>query len=66
MQIKFITSGSNSAFGSFEAGGTMRCSDALAKHLVEELGCAKYMLAPVVPVVEVVGAAPAKRKGRGK
>jgi hypothetical protein len=46
MQIKFITGGANSAFGGFSAGDTLRCSEEMAKHLVEDLGCAIYMDAP--------------------
>lgn len=35
MQIKFTKSGANSQFGSFSAGDVMRCSNELAKHLIE-------------------------------
>ncbi len=42
IQIKFTTFGANSAFGSFAPGDKLRCSPELAKHLVEELRCAKY------------------------
>lgn len=43
IQVKFITSGANSAFGGFSAGDTLRCSEAMAKHLVEDIKCAKYI-----------------------
>lgn len=42
MQVKFITSGANSAFGGFSEGDTLRCSPEMAKHLVEEIKCAVY------------------------
>lgn len=48
MQVKFTTNGANSAFGGFCAGDTLRCSPEMAKHLVEEIKCARYMEAPVV------------------
>ena len=50
MQVKFTTNGANSAFGGFCAGDTLRCSPEMAKHLVEEIKCARYMDAPA-PVV---------------
>lgn len=42
-QIKFIASGSNSSFGSFSYGDTMRCDDKLAAHLVSEARVAQYV-----------------------
>lgn len=48
-QIKFIVGGANSLCGGFVAGDTLRCSLALAKHLVEDVKCAKYMDAPKEP-----------------
>lgn len=57
VQVKFKTFGANSAFGSFAPGDTMRCSEAMAKHLVEEMRCAVYVAGNPVeeakPVVEV-------------
>lgn len=46
MQIKFIIGGANSAFGGFSAGDTLRCSQEMAKHLVEDIKCAIYMDTP--------------------
>lgn len=46
MQIKFITAGANSAFGGFSVGDVLRCSPAMAKHLVDDLKCAVYLDAP--------------------
>lgn len=63
MQIKFITGGANSAFGGFSAGDILRCSEAMAKHLVEEIKCAKYMDAPVQKT-EIEP--PKRRKTKGK
>lgn len=48
VQVKFTTFGANTAFGSFAPGETLRCSEALAKHLVDEIRCAKYVEAPKV------------------
>lgn len=42
-QIKFIRGGSNTILGNFEPGSIARCSDALARHLVAEVGVAEYM-----------------------
>jgi len=42
-QIKFLVGGANSAIGGFSAGDILRCSQAFAKHLVEDVKCAKYL-----------------------
>lgn len=54
--IEFTKGGSNTILGNFAPGDVSRCSDALARHLVEEVGVAKY----VQPVAQPV----TKRKGR--
>ena len=41
-QIKFLVGGANSLVGGFCAGDRARVSEALAKHLVEDLGVAKF------------------------
>ena len=61
MQIKFITGGANSAFGGFSAGDILRCSPEMAKHLVDDLGCAIYMDAPSAKIAPHDPEAP-KRK----
>lgn len=43
VKVKFITSGANSAFGGFSVGDVLVCSEAMAKHLVTDICCAKYM-----------------------
>lgn len=43
VQIKFITFGATSAGGSFAPGDVLRCSPDMAKHLVEEAQCARYV-----------------------
>ena len=50
VQIKFKRTGSNSVYGSFEAGDVLRCDSALAEHFVRE-GLARYtdQVALVVP-----------------
>lgn len=40
-RVRFITFGSNAAFGAFQPGDIMRVSPELAKHLVDDLGCAE-------------------------
>ena len=42
VQIIFTASGSSSATGNFAPGDTLRCGEALARHLVEEAQCARY------------------------
>ena len=42
VKVKFITGGANSAFGGFCPGDVLVCSEAMAKHLVDDIGCAKY------------------------
>ena len=46
VKIKFIVGGANSAFGGFSAGDMLTCSEAMAKHLVDEVKCAKYIVEP--------------------
>jgi hypothetical protein len=41
-QIKFTTYGSNTAAGNFAPGDLLRCSDDMARHLVEAARCAAY------------------------
>jgi phosphoribosylformylglycinamidine (FGAM) synthase-like amidotransferase family enzyme len=48
-QIKFLVGGANSVCGGFVAGDILRCSTAFAKHLVEDVKCAKYMDAAKEP-----------------
>jgi hypothetical protein len=43
VQIKFTTFGASSAIGSFAPGDLLRCSEATARHLVDEAKCAKYV-----------------------
>lgn len=52
MQIKFIVGGANSLCGGFVAGDILRCSEAFAKHLVEDVKCAKYIDAPAAKAIE--------------
>jgi hypothetical protein len=61
VQVKFTAFGCCSAIGNFEPGDTARVSVEMAKHLVDEARCAKYMQAPA-PVAEKPQ--PRKRKGR--
>ena len=45
VQIEFIVGGANSMIGGFCAGDVARVSAEMAKHLVEEVGIAKYITA---------------------
>ena len=42
VQIQFLAGGANSMIGGFCAGDVARVSAEMAKHLVEEVGIAKY------------------------
>lgn len=42
VEIKFIVGGANSVCGGFAAGDVMRCSEAMARHLVVDCGAAEY------------------------
>jgi len=63
VQIKFKRTGSNSVYGSFEAGDVLRCDTALAEHYVRE-GLAKYTEVPVENPTEVPVEAPKRRKAK--
>jgi len=43
VQIKFTRQGGSPMTGEFSPGDTLRCDPALAKHLVDQAKCAKYM-----------------------
>lgn len=70
VQIKFIVSGACSAVGGFAPGDIARIPADLAKHLVEEAKCAKYVEAPAkaepAAVVEAAPEVEPQRKRRGK
>ncbi len=57
-EIKFRTTGCNAIFGNFSSGDVARVSAELAKHFVEDAGCAEYVGAAGTTTV----AAPAKTK----
>jgi hypothetical protein len=66
VEIKFKRTGSNSVYGSFQAGDLLRCSPAVAEHFVRE-GLAKYVESPVVsPPAANPDTAPAKKPKRVK
>ena len=50
--------------GGFVAGDILRCSTAFAKHLVEEVKCAKYMDAPAAEPSHDPVVAPKRRKAK--
>ena len=61
VQIKFTVGGANSVCGGFSAGDMLRCSAAMAKHLVEDAKCAEYAATPANPP-EVEAKRPRKTK----
>lgn len=62
VKVKFIVGGANSAFGGFSAGDVLVCSEAMARHLVDDVKCAKYAEQPTPSAVEP--AATSRKKGR--
>lgn len=64
VQIKFTATGGCSAFGEFSPGDIAHLDAALAKHLVEEAKCAKYVTAKAAPEPEPEVAKPKQKKGR--
>ena len=64
VQIKFLVGGANSVCGGFVAGDILRCSAAFAKHLVEEVKCAKYTDVPAPAVETPAPQKPTKRKSK--
>lgn len=46
VQVKFFRYGSNAAIGGFAPGDLLRCSGAMAEHLVEHAKVARYVEAP--------------------
>ena len=66
VKVKFITGGANSAFGGFSAGDFLVCSEAMAKHLVDDIGCAKYESVAAPETVELKDADTPKRGRKAK
>ena len=69
--IKFTKFGANTAIGGFGPGDIARVSDALAQHLVDEAGVAKYIeaAAPATPPptpAEPATVPEARKRGRAK
>ena len=52
VQIKFTRAGSSTAIGGFSPGDVARVPADLARHLVVEAGCAKYVDAPPAKPVQ--------------
>lgn len=63
VSIRFKAQGSNSAFGNFARGDLLRCSPAMARHLVEEAKVATYTQEPQAEVPVAVRA-PKRKKGQ--
>jgi hypothetical protein len=66
-QIRFFAGGCSSVFGNFAPGDLLRCSDAEARHFVEEAHCARYVQpeAEVTPGPQALVPAPKPRTRKG-
>jgi hypothetical protein len=63
-KIKFTTNGANSLIGGFASGDVLVCGDAMARHLVHEARCARYM---EPPALQAAAPEPVRaRRSRGK
>lgn len=66
-KIQFTTNGANSLIGGFASGDLLVCAPALARHLVEEARCARYVVpAGEEPAAPAPAPAPTKTIGRRK
>ena len=45
-RVKFTQFGHNTAVGNFGPGDVLVCGQSMARHLVEQVGCAKYYAPP--------------------
>lgn len=66
MQITFKATGWCSAVGNFAQGTKADVSDALATHLVDEVGCAERAATPAAAAESIASPAPAARRTRKK
>ena len=70
--IKFKRSGSSAVFGNFAPGDTLRCSDNVARHFVEDAQAADYLEdaqasaqpAPATPQPQAGATRPAAKRAR--
>lgn len=53
VKVRFTKFGSNSQFGSFAPGDVLACSHELARHLVEDVQCARYLTTDVAKPKDV-------------
>lgn len=66
VQIKFKTFGATSAGGAFAPGDVMRCSEEMARHLVDEAKCAAYIQTAASQDSEAVEEAKPTRRRKTK
>lgn len=66
VQVKFTTFGSCTAIGGFAPGDIARVSPDMAKHLVEEARCAKYVEQPKPQASAPIAEEPQPRKRKGR
>lgn len=70
-RVKFTQFGHNTAVGNFGPGDVLVCGTSMARHLVEQVGCAKYdaQPAPAPAAADTAAASPipvAAPRRRGK
>lgn len=62
--IQFTASGASSALGGFAPGDRARCSAEHARHLVEQVGCARYVQEEPDKAGQPAAVAPKPRRAR--
>lgn len=65
--IQFTRNGCNTLLGNFGPGDRLRCAPDMARHFVEQVGCAKYLSEPQAPelqpaAVQTPAKAPARQR----
>jgi hypothetical protein len=65
-RIKFIKPGWSSVFGAFSPGDLLACSDAEARHFVQDAGAAEYVGGSEPPAAEPAAEDPTPTDQRGR
>jgi hypothetical protein len=63
-RIKFVRYGHNTALGNFAPGDLAWCDESMARHLVEQVGCAQYAQPAAPPVSTPAESKPRHRSRR--
>lgn len=64
VEIKFTTNGANQLIGGFANGDRLLCTPELARHLVDEARCARYVKPPAEQPASPVRARKGKAEGK--